>query len=238
MRSGWVALVVSCAPACASSKFVVNRTELEKVHSAAIIGFSVDLSGLATGTKVNTFPPPHWREQGREQASLSYRAVVERLAGIGWDMLEEFEVSSNEEYEDEYMYRTAHNFLISDTTSPRLFIRGIMWDSDVWDLEPEDRSRLLDALEVDALVVVRVSFSIDRFEAVGFVGRVKHHPQAHVALAVYDGNSPEPIWRDFHAQGATTPIGFAHSGDPTPSLLEALELGLDALTSRYRAAGK
>src|SRR5688572_7462141 len=136
-----LALLALCAASCASTRFIVNQPELAKVKSAAIIGFGVDLSGLATG--FGRFPPAHWQELRREQAALSYRAVVERLAGIGWDMLGELDVSTNEEYEDEYEHWTAHNFMASAarSTGPLLFIPGIIWDSDVWDLEVEDRSR-------------------------------------------------------------------------------------------------
>ncbi len=251
----FAALALMLSSAC--STLSVNKAELANVKSAALVGFGADISALqprdegsnrgVMGTinavnKIRKMSDGRSFEERHAQADGSYRLFVERLAkDLGWKVLSATETSSNAEYTTEYQNRTAKKWMASTTEAlgSKLYVKGIMWDQDAQRLSAEDRARLMEALGVDAIAIATVELKVGK--TTGF-GRYTRYPAAVIKLAVYDRSHPDPIWSDRYApgdsasQGITETMGFASTADATPIVLEAVQLGLDALMQRYREA--
>lgn len=105
------------------------------------------------------------------------------------------------------------------------------------------RATLLDALHVDGLLDVEVSFETARKVSlpVADSGTVERFPQARIRLALYDRASGDPVWSD-RALGAVASAsvketqGVPEDRDVTPILVEAAGSALDALLARLDRA--
>lgn len=114
-----------------------------------------------------------------------------------------------------------------------------------YDLRPlAARQELMDALQVDAVVSVEVTFQTGKTGGVtiGGFGALKRYPQAVVTIHMYDRTNLDPIWVDYRVVGATASeglqetMGVADTRDPVPLFVETASSAFESVVARFEQA--
>lgn len=186
------------ATACAGRTFKVAPTELKKVESIAIVGFdtyvSSDIGGklakligpdlliqtLASGWSADRLNPV--------DSKMPYDALARRLqAELGVRVLTHEEVTQNAAYAEVYR-RLANEHAVGN-----MRIEGVLSGDAARNLPVTERVSLRQALGVDAVMAVEMSYWLDDTDTISDIGGEKLWARIDAALFA-DGE--EPIWRD------------------------------------------
>lgn len=239
----WLLSLMGCA-------LPIKPAALSQVKTIAVVGLTqVDNMAAAqqpgsqgvTGF-VNAVKTLQKQDSGRAQAEAkarteqSHALLSQRLKdGLGWQVLSKDELSSSEKFRSTLAQQT--RTLPTDDAATLLQTGGQLRLADL-----TTRRAILDALGVDAVATAFVTYDVGKTSgfSIGGMGKQKRHPRATVRFAVYDRQSPEPIWFEQAAAGQPAPdgiediMGVSSTADATPLFLAADTSAYDQLLDHFR----
>lgn len=240
----WLLTAMGCA-------LPIKTAALSQVKTIAVIGLTqVDnMAGAqqpgsqgVTGF-VNAIKTLQKQDSGQARAEAKARTegshglLSQRLKdGLGWQVLSKDELSGSEKFRSTLAQQT--KTLPTDDAATLLQTGGQLRLSDL-----VTRRAILDALGVDAVATAFVTYDVGKTSgfSIGGMGKQKRHPRATVRFAVYDRNTPEPIWFEQAAAGKPSPdgiediMGVSSTADATPLFLAADTSAYDQLMDHFRS---
>lgn len=193
-----LALAAVLATACAVRSFRVEPAQVQKVQSIAIIGFDTYVS-TDIGSKLAKLIGPDlliqtlasgWSagDLNPVDSKMPYGALARRLQSeLGVRVLTHEALTQNQAYAD--LYRAlAHEHSVGN-----LRIDGVLSGDAARSLSADQREALRQALGVDALMAVEMSYWLDDTDTISDIGGERLWARIDAALFA-EGEAP--IWRD------------------------------------------
>lgn len=208
-------LFVSFLSGCAST--MVNQEELNKVKKVAVVGFtayqpvaakvSFDLgSGKLGADKYGSVIP-----ETSKETDLMLAEINKALNSVkGWKTMDPNAMKKNPVYMESWKSTMTgwQNKMPPPQGVKTYGITDIMDKDGVRLLKPEGKVKLINALGVDAVIIVESNTMLDSTTIMG-IGQRKPFTQFHIE--VFSANSDAPIWfATFKSDISTESVGATH----------------------------
>lgn len=198
---------IAVVSGCATVK--VDPGRCDSVSSVAVVGYDVHflrnaeqssnevVNIINTAKTITQLASGDFARQEQEQSVIAYDIIVEGLEkGFGWRIVPYEQVVANPVYRrlfEKYEHRHSSG-------TPRM--TDLLGGGAARGLEPAEQAELAQALGVEGLVSLEVSYRRARCTEVAVAdAAIGHdHLQARIGLTVMDGNE-KPAWRDTSAVG-------------------------------------
>lgn len=194
------ALVGFVSSGCGSARFK-EQDQVNSIQKAAVVAIGVyqparEGGGLGTQSGKLMLDSPH-------VTGIYKDLVAELQKNMGWKMATYDQVRGNATFTQAYE-KTMKGFQnkVPPGEGENLYrAEGILDQDSPRILGVEGRNALIDALKVDAIVVVTVRTQLKGTVVMGIGPR---KPQALVTLAVYKRGQEKPVWFDGMIEGAVS----------------------------------
>ena len=221
---GALALLGGCVGAS------VKPDAVKQVKTVAIV--SISNKDMLPGASQTNYGGAY-----RAQMESIYDSLADKLGGAGFVVVKRADLVANEKFADAYQ-RLTHVDLAGQ---PAAFVEK----SGHFNLADQaQRAQLLDALAVDAVAMVDITYTAGNASGVqmGGHGKMTRFPQASVDFSLYDRALPGAIWQDWRcmghwaSQGIEDDSGNRTNKTPGPIFLEAANTSFNKLVARFQEA--
>ncbi|MGI5860633.1 MAG: hypothetical protein ACOX6T_01100 [Myxococcales bacterium] len=198
---------IAVVSGCATVK--VDPGRCDSVSSVAVVGYDVDflrnaqespneiVNIINTAKAITQLASGDYARQEEEQSVIAYGVIVEGLAKeFGWKIVPYEQVVANP------VYRRLHERYKNRMSNGIPRMTDLLGGGASRSLEPAEQAELAQALGVEGLVALEVSYRRTRCAEfhVNYADVGHDHLQARIQLTVMDGNE-KPAWRDTNAVG-------------------------------------
>ena len=243
------------------SPLSLQRPRLEAVKNVAVIGYQVEVNlqdpnrsqnsngvaGLVNAANtINDMNSGKMQEKRDAQAVGTYDILLARIAeGTGWNIIQREQIGAIPEYQQALANHKVALRQFSGQFGAGRIVPGVLTHTGASSMSEQERGQLMDALKVDAVVMVRVQIVRGKSTgfAIGGIGKTGVLPKAVLDVAAYDRQGGDPIWHDRYAAGdsASTGIdntmGVIDDEQLTQGMEEAVESAGRVLMQRYANGG-
>jgi hypothetical protein len=183
------ALVLLAAAGCGGLTHRKDAAAVGQIKTVAIVGLDVvqPRSAVITAPLVDVHS---------DHVVTIYDALAERLATkLGWTVVPRGDMIANDIYVADYdkTMKGFQNKMLPGDGYNQYAIDHVLDHDSPRILDTGGRDKLIDALRVDAIVVVQVRVEFTGMSIGGLGGR---HPQAIVAFDVYTKGKEKSVWFD------------------------------------------
>ena len=190
----------------------MNPKAIENIQTVAFIGFDVDLNPGSISQQKNS----------DQLARLLQNKVKDSFSQeLNWHIIQNAKLANNSVYQGFY-----HQY------KSRLLKGGLVEDSQLRDAEAsrlsfDEREKLINALNVDAIAMMNISTPVQKEENKN--GITTKYFQANINFALYEKGNQDSIWKAYNVQGTsdsalTYPTPKTLSTDPQGKHLATLTL--------------
>jgi len=247
-------LVIPALTGCAT--LAVQPDRVKTVKSVAVVGYTAlweqtasssnsRVGGTANAIKaISRSASGEAQAEREERAQATYDLLVDTLKNkMSWSVLDRETLGQSSPYQETVQARGPHpGGGMFSANNRYLFVDGVLRQEDVRRMSIEERRKLMEALQVDAIAHVYVHFkTVNSGFAVGGLGNVKQHPVARVEFVLFDHDSEEPIWEERNAQGRRAEkmvsqdiAGVSVMREAVEAVVEAAGYGYEEMISRFQ----